>query len=533
MPNPGQEVLWLRNQAVSYTNVSVCVADARADDVPLIDVNPAFVRMTGYTREESIGRNCRFLQGPRSDRRVAGKLGEAIRTQTPATVVILNYRRDGGTFWNEINIAPVFDDSGSLSHFIASQMDVTQRVRNDEFQDVLIDIDTALGMRLDPAEVVDPVVHMVANRVADSCAIYAVDNDGQIARLATSMSDELFEETHTDNRRAIEGSMSVPMFDETVARVIATGELHTVTYEFPTSNPELPFIPYSCVFAPIVGPSRVYGAFSFAIDMTIRPTDGMDEHLAIEIGHRLGNVFEMSTLYNDLRKAIDVRDEFLSIAAHELRTPIASIKGYSQLLMRGLARGTLLPERLRLGLRTIETASSQLTTLTNDLLEVSRNGLNRMPLHLERVSIYDYVNRFLVERQGLRHDHHEYELLSDDPNLFVEIDVARVDQILSNLASNAVKYSDAGKPVRVAIDHEDGGVAIRIADEGVGIEGDDLDLIFEPFKRARNAIDSSVPGMGLGLFISRNIAERHGGSLTAHSDGIGAGTTFRLWLPVV
>jgi signal transduction histidine kinase len=226
-----------------------------------------------------------------------------------------------------------------------------------------------------------------------------------------------------------------------------------------------------------------------------------------------------------------VRDEFLSIAAHELRTPISSVKGYSQLLLRGLERGTLIPERLRLGLKTIETSASRLTTLTSDLLEVSRIGLNRIPLRVETVSAHEYISAFLDEHSTLKADPHEFILTSADPDIFIEIDISRLDQVLSNLASNAVKYSAPDKPVEISLSAESGGVAICVRDRGMGLEDEDVERIFQPFQRSKSAIASSIPGMGLGLFISRNIVERHGGTLTALSEGPGTGTTFRVWLP--
>ncbi|WP_307875029.1 PP2C family protein-serine/threonine phosphatase [Frankia nepalensis] len=108
--------------------MSFTIADPHQPDTPLIWVNGAFTRITGYPFAEAVGRNCRFLQGPRSDRAAAARLGEAQRECRPTRVEILNYRKDGGTFWNEIAIAPVFDGAGRLTHFVGVQDDVTARV---------------------------------------------------------------------------------------------------------------------------------------------------------------------------------------------------------------------------------------------------------------------------------------------------------------------------------------------------------------------------------------------------------------------
>jgi PAS domain S-box-containing protein len=536
MPNPAQDVLWLRNRALSSTNVSIAIADARVPDLPLLDVNPSFVKLTGYEPAEAVGRNCRFLQGPRTDPAATRILREAIRAETEARVVILNHRKDGRAFWNEVFLSPVFDQNGITTHFVAAQMDVTSRVRNEESRQLLNDIDGALSNRLNPAEVVQPIAGIVVLSVADFCTIHLTDDTGTIHRSAVATSPALNSMKHL--RLAIEDEFARETMPAIVKDCIASGRPlsnrhHMIQESQNTPEQSIGKVSYGVIVAPILGPSRVFGAITIAMDDQIRPIETESEMLAAEIGHRMGNLFEMGRLYSDLQAAIDVRDEFLSIAAHELRTPISSVKGYSQLLLRGLERGTLMPERLRLGLKTIETSASRLSTLTSDLLEVSRNGLNRLPLHLETVSAYGYIADFLDAHVTLKTDPHEFRLVSPDPHISIEVDISRLDQVLSNLSNNAMKYSGPDKPVEFALSAEHGGVAICIQDYGMGLVEEDLERIFQPFQRSRSAMESNIPGMGLGLFISRNIVERHGGTLTAGSDGPGSGTTFRIWLPAV
>jgi PAS domain S-box-containing protein len=532
MPNPTQDILWLRNRAQASTNISIVIVDARKPDLPIIDVNPAFVRLTGYTRDEALGLNCRFLQGPRSDRDTARIMAEAIRNEEECSVVILNYRKDGHTFWNEINISPVISQSGTLTHFVAAQMDVTARIRHDDRRQLLSDVDRLLINRVDPSEVIGPTVERIVTDNAEACAIHLFDEAGERTRRAVATST--FLDADPRSRDALLDLMDSDEPPQFVTDCIKSGESTTTLHHqiFTDENKNGVHASFGIVVVPIVGPSHMFGAITLVTNDALRVLDRADEEFAYELGHRLGNHFEMGRLYADLQAAVDVRDEFLSIAAHELRTPISSVKGYSQLLLRGLERGTLLPERLRLGLKTIETSASRLSTLTTDLLEVSRNGLNRLPLHLESVSAYEFVTGFLEERRTLT-DTHEFVLKSPDPELWIEADVGRLDQVMANISSNAMKYSDSEHPVELELTSEDGGVAIRIRDRGMGLEPDDQERIFQPFQRSATAISSNIPGMGLGLFISRNIVERHGGSLTAESEGPGTGTTFKVWLPKV
>ncbi|ONH32474.1 SpoIIE family protein phosphatase [Pseudofrankia asymbiotica] len=128
----------LYQRAVQSTDVSFTIADPYQPDTPLTWVNDAFTRVTGYPFAEAVGRNCRFLQGPRSDPAAAARLRDAQRERRPTRVEILNYRKDGSTFWNEIALAPVFDRAGRLTHFVGVQDDVTAKVEAREQREELL-----------------------------------------------------------------------------------------------------------------------------------------------------------------------------------------------------------------------------------------------------------------------------------------------------------------------------------------------------------------------------------------------------------
>ncbi|MGY1754711.1 SpoIIE family protein phosphatase [Blastococcus sp. SYSU D01042] len=118
----------LREQAIVATDICFAITDPHQPDNPLVWVNPAFTRVTGYSLEESVGRNCRFLQGPQSDPLAVARIREAIEERRPARVTLLNYRADGTAFWNQLSLTPVFDGQGELISFVGVQSDVTARV---------------------------------------------------------------------------------------------------------------------------------------------------------------------------------------------------------------------------------------------------------------------------------------------------------------------------------------------------------------------------------------------------------------------
>ena len=122
-----EEELRLSNQAIAASSNGIVIADAREPDMPIIYINPAFERMTGYEAEEVIGRNCRFLQGEDKDQPALDELREALREGKCCTVILSNYRKDGTFFWNDLSISPIYDNSGNLTHFVGIQTDITER----------------------------------------------------------------------------------------------------------------------------------------------------------------------------------------------------------------------------------------------------------------------------------------------------------------------------------------------------------------------------------------------------------------------
>ncbi|HEY9669051.1 MAG TPA: adenylate/guanylate cyclase domain-containing protein [Coleofasciculaceae cyanobacterium] len=127
-----QETVKLRDQAIAASSVGIVIADARLPDMPLIYVNPAFERITGYSAAEVLGYNCRFLQGKKTSQPAVAQLRAAIKAGEHCTVTLLNYRKDGTLFWNELTISPIYDDDNTLTHFVGIQADISARIRAEQ-----------------------------------------------------------------------------------------------------------------------------------------------------------------------------------------------------------------------------------------------------------------------------------------------------------------------------------------------------------------------------------------------------------------
>ncbi len=226
--------------------------------------------------------------------------------------------------------------------------------------------------------------------------------------------------------------------------------------------------------------------------------------------------------------ALQSRDEFISIASHELRNPVAAIRGFGQLMQRRLERDSLTTEDLREYANSIATSGNYLSRLVEDLLSVSRLEGRRLQLRIEEIDVGELLQRAITEAPLA--DHTVRTILPDEP-LRAEVDEDRVHQIFTNLLENAAKYAPSGTDVAVEARTSDGTLEVSVTDQGIGLPETEADRLFKPFGRASNARDANIPGLGLGLYVSSRLAEAHGGTLVASSEGAGRGATFTLRLP--
>ena len=232
-----------------------------------------------------------------------------------------------------------------------------------------------------------------------------------------------------------------------------------------------------------------------------------------------------ATDIHELKLADELKDRFLAIASHELRNPVSVIHGTAQQIRRARSLGTLSEERFETYLDSLVETSAHLATLTNDLTDVSRLQRGSLPLNLEPTDIAALVRDVASHEDWAP----RVRLAPIEGAVVIEADRHRMRQVVTNLVDNALKYSPEETPVEISLLPDRDGALIEVKDYGIGFSPNDLDAIFTPFGRAANS--GAVPGLGMGLFIAREIVERHGGDLRAMSEGEGLGATMSLWLP--
>lgn len=234
----------------------------------------------------------------------------------------------------------------------------------------------------------------------------------------------------------------------------------------------------------------------------------------------------------DLNRSLRDRDEFLSVASHELKTPIAGLKLQVQLMKRRLERGdssALSPAAVGRLVHQADRQTDRLARLIDDMLDISRIRVGKLQLQPEQVDLAELVRSVVETMQAQMQESGTSVVLETPPSLEGRWDPFRIEQVLINLLTNALRYGE-GQPVKVQLEEREGSVRLSVSDEGRGLAPQDVERIFDRFERG--ASGKEARGLGLGLFITREIVEAHGGRVWAESAGLERGATFVVELPV-
>jgi two-component system, sensor histidine kinase len=232
--------------------------------------------------------------------------------------------------------------------------------------------------------------------------------------------------------------------------------------------------------------------------------------------------------FTEQRELDRQRSDFLTVAAHELRTPLTPLSMYLQNIQRRLQRGDGVdPELMTKARRQVE----RMSRLVEDLLDISRLESHRLQLAKNPVDLCELMQQVVADFR-VPAQHHQIGAHCGTPKVMVLGDRERLEQVLINLVQNAVKYSPMGGQIVVRVDVQGAEARLSISDPGIGIPGEEQSRLFQRFFRAANATTRNYSGLGIGLFISNEIVQRHGGRFEVQSQ-VGAGSTFTFYLPLM
>lgn len=485
-----QQHLAEREKALAAGADGVAISDPWQEDNPITYVNEAFLELTGYTREEVVGYNCRFLQGEDREQEGVRRFRQLIEEQKEGRVLLRNYRKDGSLFWNEVSIAPVLADNGELVSFVGIQRDVSERI---EMQQALFQArarDEAILQSLGEGLIVTDTEGHIENVNATFENLTGYSASEVIGK---DMADVVHKQDEEGN--------AVPVKEMLLKRALAGEEVV----------------------------ADLQSAYYFTRkDGTHFPVTVSISRIELE-GEILGAV----EVFRDItyEKEIDTaKSEFVSLASHQLRTPLTTISWYAEMLIAGDA-GEVTSEQ-REFLNEIYSSNNRMIGLVSALLNVSRIELGALAIDSELVAIDELIKEARKELAAPI----DKKNITVIENYAPEVPELQADRrllaiVFQNLLSNAVKYTPNDGTITVTLTpREDGGVHASIADTGFGIPEDQKDQIFNKLFRADNVRKRETDGTGLGLYITKAIVEMAGGRIWFESVE-GEGTTFYIDLP--
>jgi PAS domain S-box-containing protein len=555
-PEPDASTAWLDLDAgwlFASIRDAVVVADAQTARVVLW--NPAATELFGYPPAEALRL---YLPDVVDDLLATPQWSDALAGGSARhTVELFARRKDGGEVYVELTLSGLQSATSGRAFVLAVVRDVSERRQAEEERmervrervahehavvshrrlAVLAEASRLLDASLDYERTLQEVARVAVRTLADWCIVHLLEADGAIRWLAMAHGDPAKEALARELQERYPAT-------EGVTRVLRTGvseayggdggeasdsERAARAHDAEHLRMLRELDSRSVMIVPLVARGRMLGAVSLISTAPERVYDKSDLAIAEELARRCGQAVDNARLHQDAQAALKARDRFVSIASHELRTPIARVKGYAEMLLAAQSDGDLTPEMLERSLKRIDNASDRLTGLVRDLLDVSKITAGNLPLRVRVVDVMDLVRDVV----GRYQEQLGAGLLLDivGTPVSVSADPERIEQVLTNLLDNAVKYSPDGPELRVRLQPKARGVLLEVSDRGIGLPPETAERIFEPFSRAANAEQRQITGMGLGLYICRNIVEQHHGRIWARSEGERSGTTMCVWLP--
>jgi PAS domain S-box-containing protein len=506
--------------------------------------NAAAQRLFGYTDAEMVGRPIRLLIPPdrqsEEDEILARlRLGERIDHFETIRVT-----KDGRALNLSLTISPVRNDAGVIIGASKIARDITQarvaeaeRIRlleeNAAVTEALNHVGTIVASDLNREKVVQAVTDAATELTTAEFGAFFYDVNDEAGKSHTlhaisGVSREALSKDPTPrNTEAFE-----PTFRG--AGVVRSGDI-TKDPRYGHNPPHLG-VPHgdlpvrSYLVVPVKGRAgETIGGLFFGHSNVGRFTEH-HERLAIGVASWAAVALENAQMFTLVRESSRLKDEFLASLSHELRTPLNAVLGYARMLRSGMVS----PEKQTRAIETIERNATSLTQIVEDVLDISRIISGKIRLNVQPVDLPQIVQSAVdamtpaADAKGVR-----LEAVLDPQASPVSGDRERLQQVLWNLISNAVKFTTRGGKVQVRLGCINSHIEVSVADTGIGIAPEFLPHVFERFRQADASIARERGGLGLGLSIARQLAEMHGGTIEAASGGLGKGATFTVKLPLM
>lgn len=430
---------------------------------------------------------------------------------------------------------PMMDKNGKCIKLYGTTLDITERKKYELNMQFLSEASDLLSTSLNYTTTLQNIVFSAIPHIADWCILDILKN-GRFERVLVAHKDpskkaimEILQKEYPPDLKAPGG----------VGKVLRTGkpEFRTapterIALKTARNNPQMLALLKkigleSFMIVPLKSRGIVRGAITFvSSNPNVRYTKS-DLAMAEELAHRAAIAIDNAKLYEEAQEAIRLRDEFMSIASHELKTPVTSIKIFAQILLDMFKdKKDAKPYKY---LQKINDQINKQTKLISDLLDISRLRVGKFEFTDEYFSLTDLIEEIGDNIQASSPQHKI--IISSSLKEKIKADRDRIGQVIINLLTNAIKYSPEANKIVVSIKKKSKQAIVSITDFGIGISRQSQSRIFERFYQADTSSTKTFPGLGIGLYISSEIIKRHGGRLTVKSIK-GKGSTFSFSLPL-
>lgn len=496
----------------------------------------------GLTKETFTGKLDQYLKAIHPDdfESTWNTVLQSQRDHKPYIVEHRIIRPDGSIRWIQ-GSGTAFFESGKLILMMGTAIDITEKKVAALDQQFISEISEVLSSSFNITENLEKMSELAIGYFCDGCIIDQLRADGDIERIVVTTRKPIIREKlisiqhnfplrHTDEH---------PLFSALITgKTVFMKDAREV---WPQMREKFGDAYYNelrqmnvrgSIVCRLKGRESLLGTITFLTDAGSMFTfEDRHKHLAEEIAYRTSMALENSLLYLHSQDAIKTRDEFLSIASHELKTPLTSLTLQNQMRKRQLDKGdhSALDEiKVRKMIESDDRQLRRINRLIDDMLDIARIRASRLTIHKEDFEFCTFA-RDVVERFAPQMEASGCDLtLNMCDSLMINGDIYRIEQVIVNMLTNAMKYG-AGKPIQIEVVKTSYKVSFMVTDNGPGIEAKDIERIFQRFERA--VTGREISGLGLGLYISRQIVEQHDGSLFVLSQP-GKGSTFVMDLPL-
>lgn len=517
----------------------------------IVYVNQKWVEYSGLSLEETNSIDKAGVIHPEDFSEVNSKWKEAIYSQKELRLHCRYRRRKDGQYrWHEVRGVPVRDALGQVAHWIGTATEIHEQKRVVERLHLLSRISEILASSLEVERNLSRAAKSVLPSLGDCAFLHLLDNEGSLRPAEVVLRDGIQPGTLQafDELGRVLGSRgpASPVEAALISRQIQVRSdlLHEYQRRIAWDDRHLELMrlhhPTSVACVPLLSRDQIFGVFTVGHVLSAESHDADDVRLLEEIARHIAVALDNSALFHGVEELLEAReallcreqaavkhrDEFLSIASHELKTPITALRLQLQLARRRIDSGERV-ETVPL-LDTTLKQVNRLTVLVEDLLDVSRIQSGKLSFHFDETQLSELVEQVL-DRFALQLRLAECPVtLTIEPGIVGIFDRTRIEQVVANLLSNATKYA-SGHPVHVALFREGGAARLVVSDGGPGIPGHKIPVIFDRFERAITS--RKISGLGLGLYIVRQIVKAHRGTVDVESVP-GTGCRFTVTLPL-